>query len=810
MAEKGFGVKEINLIGASGTPTIESPNNLNLNAVNVAISTNATIGGNLTVSGTVGIAGTLTYEDVTNIDSVGIITTREGLFIPDTKELKIGNTASSPDLKFYHNTHSYINNKTGNLRIESDSSNNNDIQILNNNTTAIANHSFSYSAKFINGGSVELYEAGNKKFETSSSGATVTGTLTATTFSGSGASLTNLPLSNTDVQVLYTLTANGSSAYRFAGNGIVSTEDNPDVYLIRGLKYRFVNNSGGSHPFQIRQSSGGSAYSAGVTNNGAASGNIDFQVPYSAPSHLYYQCTSHGGMVGNLYIRGAGGQNTNVGVTTFSDMAFFRDDLTVSSSGLAVNIFESTDNHSRLRIKSGSSSLAQIEFGDQDDADAGEIRYDHGNDRMTFHVGSNNEKLRIESGGGLKFTGQGTSIPVGGILHHTNNNLYVRGGTSGLILGNQDNTNTVQIYDGYIKFETNDGTEKLRIASNGLVSVKTNGINLENATATSSRAYSITNAAGTTGWTFGNGVTASSHQFVIYDNTAGAARLIIDSNGKVNIASAVYGGGGASPELYVSGTSGRQVKIHNTSAGTCSLQLTNSSTGQGEDAGIQLAVLGGGGGYFKHHLSNANVLDMYSNVSGSQKFIMRIYNDGKIGQQSNTDCLMLSTSQDGSGSNYFLRGSKNSTTPGGGNDVVWIYEDGDIYNNNQTYGQQSDIKLKENIVDASSQWNDIKNLKVRNFNFKASTGYDTHTQIGLVAQEAELVSPGLIKAVKDRVKTEEKNELDSISYNESFSETETTKYVKYSVLYMKAIKCLQEAQVRIETLEAKVASLEGS
>ena len=29
MAEKGFGVKQINLIGPSGTPTIESPNNLN-------------------------------------------------------------------------------------------------------------------------------------------------------------------------------------------------------------------------------------------------------------------------------------------------------------------------------------------------------------------------------------------------------------------------------------------------------------------------------------------------------------------------------------------------------------------------------------------------------------------------------------------------------------------------------------------------------------------------------------------------------------------------------------------------------------
>ena len=34
------------------------------------------------------------------------------------------------------------------------------------------------------------------------------------------------------------------------------------------------------------------------------------------------------------------------------------------------------------------------------------------------------------------------------------------------------------------------------------------------------------------------------------------------------------------------------------------------------------------------------------------------------------------------------------------------------------------------------------------------------------------------------------------------------KSVKYSILYMKAIKALQEAQTRIETLETKVAALE--
>ena len=67
MADKGFGVKEVNLVGASGTPKIESPNNLNLNAVNVAISTDVSIGGTCTASKFVGaLSGWILGNDATN------------------------------------------------------------------------------------------------------------------------------------------------------------------------------------------------------------------------------------------------------------------------------------------------------------------------------------------------------------------------------------------------------------------------------------------------------------------------------------------------------------------------------------------------------------------------------------------------------------------------------------------------------------------------------------------------------------------------------------------------------------------------
>ena len=52
MADKKFGVKQLDLIG-TGTPTIQSANNLNLNATTTAISNDVTVGGNLTVTGSI-------------------------------------------------------------------------------------------------------------------------------------------------------------------------------------------------------------------------------------------------------------------------------------------------------------------------------------------------------------------------------------------------------------------------------------------------------------------------------------------------------------------------------------------------------------------------------------------------------------------------------------------------------------------------------------------------------------------------------------------------------------------------------------
>ena len=105
-------------------------------------------------------------------------------------------------------------------------------------------------------------------------------------------------------ETVFSLSGDGSN-YVFAGDGFPSTANDPTLYLTRGKTYKFTNIPG-SHPFEIRLSNGGTAYSDGVTNNGG-SGTVEFTVPMNAPTSLVYQCTIHGGMVGDIVINAAAG-----------------------------------------------------------------------------------------------------------------------------------------------------------------------------------------------------------------------------------------------------------------------------------------------------------------------------------------------------------------------------------------------------------------------------------------------------------------------------------------------------------------------
>ena len=154
----------------------------NVNVAGVTTFAGGITGTTATFSGNVSIGGTLTYEDVTNIDSVGIVTAREGVFIPDNKILHIGNTAGTGDLQIYHDTsHSYVKDVgTGDLILQ----------------TQGGGINLKYGSDMMiycqPSNKTELYYAGASKLATSNTGVTVTGTVAATAYTGDGSGLSGV------------------------------------------------------------------------------------------------------------------------------------------------------------------------------------------------------------------------------------------------------------------------------------------------------------------------------------------------------------------------------------------------------------------------------------------------------------------------------------------------------------------------------------------------------------------------------------------------------------------------------------------
>ena len=168
------------------------------------------------------VGGVLTYEDVTNVDSIGLITARNGVVVgggitlskdgdgfftgivtattfsgafsgdgsaltgvantdviftdkitlPDSSAGSI-NVGLGSDLQIYHDSNnSFIKNSTGSLYI--------------------LNATQNYFQLVGSTGAVKVNHGGNLKLETTSNGVTVTGTVAATSYTGDGSSLTGI------------------------------------------------------------------------------------------------------------------------------------------------------------------------------------------------------------------------------------------------------------------------------------------------------------------------------------------------------------------------------------------------------------------------------------------------------------------------------------------------------------------------------------------------------------------------------------------------------------------------------------------
>ena len=106
-----------------------------------------------------------------------------------------------------------------------------------------------------------------------------------------------------------------------------------------------------------------------------------------------------------------------------------------------------------------------------------------------------------------------------------------------------------------------------------------------------------------------------------------------------------------------------------------------------------------------------------------------------------------------------------------------VASNGNVTNLNNSYGSLSDMRLKENIIDATPKLENLNKLRVVNFNLKQDP--DKCKQIGLIAQEVEQVFPALV-------------EIDG----------EGTKSVKYSVLVPMLVKAIQELKAEFDAYKA--------
>ena len=103
--------------------------------------------------------------------------------------------------------------------------------------------------------------------------------------------------------IWWELNANGNADYTFTGPGFIGTANDPTLYVYRGFTYAFDNSvQGGGHPFRIQSTQGlsGTPYTAG--QSGSGSSVLYWTVPLNAPATLYYQCTLHAAMQGQINV----------------------------------------------------------------------------------------------------------------------------------------------------------------------------------------------------------------------------------------------------------------------------------------------------------------------------------------------------------------------------------------------------------------------------------------------------------------------------------------------------------------------------
>ena len=379
--------------------------------------------GSINVGGDVTIPGVLTYEDVTNVDSVGIVTAQAGIRVTGGS---IGIEQANPQGKLHVytdslNTDGGYNGQNFGIVVETEDGNNDGDEGNGICFTQQYSADGIDSSKVRTGAIIGFKDqatgnfGGGLKFKVQPFGASPL--LTSMVLDKSG----NIGINSTNPSTPLELYTDISSAWKFRINTSVSDGAG------------FYQRSNGDFEMVLRDSSNNNNYIAGT------SGALQFATSGSEKLRI-----TSGGAVG------IGTDNP-------------------SNYGGSVKLALHNTGHSVLSIVAGTSSDSSILFADGTSGDAtyrGNIKYAHNGDSMRFHTAAE-ERLRITSAGNV---GIGTDAPAD-ILHLRNNapvfTTEATNGSSGLrvnVLGQTSTTS--QLFR-----VQNDGTTKFTVLKSGNVGV---------------------------------------------------------------------------------------------------------------------------------------------------------------------------------------------------------------------------------------------------------------------------------------------------------------------------------------------------
>jgi len=424
-----------------------------------------------------------------------------------------------------------------------------------------------------------------------------------------------------------------------------------------------------------------------------------------------------------------------------------------------------------------------------------------------------------------------STFATGGVLAFSRNGVGVGniGNSGSLTVGILDD---LEISSGSAKkiHLRTDATQFTLSPSGGATLFSANSstpILILNTTGTNQPSGIGTQENGANKWAFGTNFGSGDNSWNVYNYAAAKRFLKITSDGDLGITTEIigYDGAGYGPIRYVT--------INNTSGTGSNLELATGTTANDGFVGavdfINTSNTGaaGAGRYgiasirgFTTNASATNTGGGYLTFNtkadgGSGAERMRITSGGSMYVGAPVDSASTSTFVSGlngfgakvSNNAYFLYTGVNSS------DVrtFYVLGTGDVKNTNNSYGAISDIKLKENIEDATPKLDDLIKVKVRNYNLIG----DDRKQIGVIAQELEEIFPLMVDELEDFEEVEvpqldeEGNEVlneegEVVTIKERVSKGTTTKSVKYSVFVPMLIKAIQELKTEIDSLKNQI------